>query len=66
MKLLVGLILSAWLMVGAVAADQRAYLAHGVGDCTIAATTGLTIAAGPLNYQGVNPSVNCRVPSPST
>jgi len=30
-----------------------------------AGTIAVTILAGPLNYTGVNPKVNCTVPQPS-
>jgi hypothetical protein len=28
-------------------------------------TIALTIAAGPLNYVGVNPKISCKTPQPS-
>ena len=38
-----------------------------VSDCTHAGTVAVTILAGPLNYMGVNPKVNCTatIPQPS-
>jgi hypothetical protein len=38
-----------------------------VGSCTKAGTVAVTILAGPLNYVGANPKVNCTVtlPQPS-
>jgi hypothetical protein len=54
-----------WLIIGAVAAGQRGYYSAPIGSCTTAGTTAATIFAGPLNYAGVNPKVNCTVPQPS-
>jgi hypothetical protein len=50
-----------WLIVGAVAAGQRGYFDGAVGNCTKAGTIAATVAAGPLNYAGVNPQVDCTV-----
>jgi hypothetical protein len=68
MKSLVGIIIVVWLVIGAVAAFQRGYF----GDdrevsCKTAGDTALTVLAGPLNYMGVNPKVDCKVnvPEPS-
>jgi hypothetical protein len=66
MKSLVGVIVLVWLLIGAFAAFQRGYF----GDdrdvrCKTAADTVLTVVAGPLNYVGVNPKVDCKVPEPS-
>jgi hypothetical protein len=49
-----------WLIIGAVAAGQRHYFTSSRPSCTKASTVILTIAAGPLNYVGVNPKVSCR------
>jgi hypothetical protein len=54
-----------WLVIGAVAAAQRGYFSSGDTSCASAATIALTIVAGPLNYVGVNPQVNCELPQPS-
>jgi hypothetical protein len=54
-----------WLIIGGVAAGQRGYYDGSVGSCTKASTIGVTILAGPLNYAGANPKVNCTVPQPS-
>jgi hypothetical protein len=66
MKSLLGLILVIWLVIGVLAAAQRGYF----GDdrevsCKTTGDTVLTIVAGPLNYMGVNPKVDCKVPQPS-
>jgi hypothetical protein len=57
-------ILIIWLIIGGFAAGQRGDY-KGVFDCSGAATTGLTILAGPLNYMGVNPHIDCTTPQPS-
>ena len=50
-----------WLVIGGIAAGQRGYYNGSVGSCTKAGTIAATVAAGPLNYAGVNPRVNCTV-----
>ena len=54
-----------WLIIGAVAAGQRGYYNGTISTCTKASTIAVTIAAGPLNYVGVNPKINCTAPQPS-
>ena len=54
-----------WLVIGAIAAGQRGYYSGSVGTCTKAGTIAVTILAGPLNYLGVNPKVDCSIPQPS-
>ena len=54
-----------WLIIGAVAAGQRGYYNGGDASCAKASTILVTIIAGPLNYVGANPKVNCEVPQPS-
>lgn len=54
-----------WLILGAVAANQRGYFNGPVSSCTRAGTIAITIIAGPLNYVGVNPKITCTVPQPS-
>lgn len=60
-----GVLLVIWLIIGAVAAGQRGYFNDDADSCAEASTTIVTIIAGPLNYFGVNPKVNCDVPEPS-
>jgi hypothetical protein len=59
-------ILVVWLLIGAFASYQRGYFS---GDdqvnCAELTTVLVTIVAGPLNYVGVNPTVECGVPQPS-
>jgi hypothetical protein len=54
-----------WLIIGALAAGQRGYYSGSVGTCTKAGTIAVTIIAGPLNYLGVNPKIDCSLPRPS-
>ncbi|MFK3979449.1 hypothetical protein ACI2K4_03605 [Micromonospora sp. NPDC050397] len=58
-------ILVIWLIIGAIAAGQRGYFNNDNESCAEAGTTIVTIIAGPLNYVGLNPKVNCEVPQPS-
>jgi hypothetical protein len=58
-------ILVIWLIIGAIAAGQRNYYRGPIASCTKASTIAVTILAGPLNYVGVNPKVDCRIPQPS-
>ena len=54
-----------WLIIGAIAGAQRHYYSGNIASCTKASTIVVTILAGPLNYIGVNPKVDCHVPQPS-
>ena len=64
MKLIIGVLVVVWLVVGAAAAAQRGYFGSDKDvDCKSGADTILTIVAGPLNYAGVNPKVKCPQPS---
>ncbi|MCW2681125.1 MAG: hypothetical protein JWM62_2526 [Frankiales bacterium] len=61
------LLLVIWLLIGVAAAFQRGYL-NGDVDCAKASTVAVTVVAGPLNYVGANPKVDCpdvSVPQPS-
>ncbi|WP_028652974.1 hypothetical protein [Nocardioides halotolerans] len=68
MKMLIGVLVAVWLVIGGAAAGQRGYFGNDRAvDCKTGADTGLTILAGPLNYAGVNPKVDCpAAPRPST
>lgn len=55
-----------WLIIGLVAAGQRGYLRQSDANCAEAGTIAVTVIAGPLNYVGANPKVNCHVPQPSS
>jgi hypothetical protein len=54
-----------WLLIGAFAAYQRNYFSSDAVNCAQVGTVLVTIIAGPLNYVGVNPKINCAVPQPS-
>ena len=54
-----------WLVIGAFAAYQRNYFANYPVNCAQLTTVIVTIIAGPLNYVGANPKINCTVPQPS-
>jgi hypothetical protein len=54
-----------WLIIGGFAAGQRGYYNGSIGSCTKASTMAVTIIAGPLNYAGANPKINCTAPQPS-
>lgn len=70
MRSLIGLIIIIWLVIGAIAAGQRGYFgsADDLKGCNRAASAAVTVIAGPLNYAGVDPKINCTkvdVPQPS-
>jgi len=62
-KAAAGVLWAVWLVVGMFAAGQRHYLDDALGSCDTTATVAATIAVGPLNYQGLNPSISCPQPS---
>jgi hypothetical protein len=59
------LILIVWLIIGAIAGGQRHYYNGNSASCVRLGTIAATVAAGPLNYTGVNPKINCDLPKPS-
>jgi len=66
MKGLIGILIVVWLVIGAVAAAQRGYFGDDRDvNCKTFGDTALTIVAGPLNYFGVNPKIECNTPEPS-
>jgi hypothetical protein len=68
MRNLIGIVVIVWLLIGVLAAFQRGYLTDKQDvHCRTIGDTALTIVAGPLNYLGVNPKVDCNVnpPNPS-
>jgi len=54
-----------WLVIGLIAAAQRDYFSGSDANCAKLGTIAVTIIAGPLNYVGANPKVECNVPQPS-
>ncbi|KUI27164.1 hypothetical protein AU195_22855 [Mycobacterium sp. IS-1496] len=68
MRGILGVIVLVWLLIGVVAAFQRDYFKGGEANCATTARVALTVVAGPLNYAGVNPKVDCsevQIPEPS-
>jgi hypothetical protein len=64
--LTIPVLLIVWLVIGAIAAAQRGYFSESDVNCNEAGSTIVTILAGPLNYVGVNPTVDCpEAPEPS-
>lgn len=60
------LLVVVWLVIGAFAAFQRDYFEDDNTSCAKTSTVALTVVAGPLNYVGVNPTVeDCDLPEPS-
>jgi hypothetical protein len=53
-----------WLVIGGIAAGQRGDYKDPIG-CSSAGTIAVTIIAGPLNYVGANPKINCTAEHPS-
>ena len=65
---LIGILLVIWLAIGAFAAFQRGYFDDTQSNCSEASDIALNIVAGPLNYVGLNPKVDCPAvdtPEPS-
>lgn len=67
---ILSLLLVIWLVIGAFAAYQRDYFSNAATNCAEAGSIALTVVAGPLNYAGLNPRVDCQdvevdVPEPS-
>ena len=55
-----------WLAIGVAAAVQRGYFSTSEASCSSLGSTVVTIFVGPLNYVGVNPTIECpSVPEPS-
>lgn len=54
-----------WLLIGFAAAAQRNYFAGADATCAKVGTTVITVIAGPLNYMGANPKIDCEAPQPS-
>ena len=58
-------VLVVWLVIGVLAAVQRDYFSGSDANCAKVGSTVLTVVAGPLNYVGLNPKVDCDIPQPS-
>jgi hypothetical protein len=65
MRTLIGVVVIVWLVIGVLAAFQRGYLTDKKDvSCKTFGDTALTVVAGPLNYVGVNPKIDCHVKAP--
>ncbi len=68
---ILGILVVVWLVIGAVAAAQRGYFGDDRDvSCKTIGDTALTVVAGPLNYVGLNPKIDCEelpdeLPQPS-
>lgn len=65
MRSAIGVIAIVWLLIGGVAAEQRGNFARATPTCSAVGEISLTVVAGPLNYQGLNPDMTCTLPKPS-
>ncbi|MEE2040246.1 hypothetical protein Q8791_23805 [Nocardiopsis sp. CT-R113] len=55
-----------WLLIGLVASFQRGLFSPEEASCSNLGHTVGTIFVGPLNYMGVNPTIECpALPEPS-
>jgi hypothetical protein len=61
----VAVIVVVWLLIGLAAAAQRNYFSGSGANCARVGTTLVTVVAGPLNYIGANPKIDCSAPQPS-
>ena len=61
----IAVIVVVWLVIGLAAAAQRNYFSGSSATCARVGTTLVTIVAGPLNYVGANPKIDCSAPQPS-
>ena len=59
------IVLVVWLIISAIAARQHGYYNSSDEGCAHGGTIAVTVLAGPLNYVGVNPKVQCTLPQPS-
>ena len=53
-------VLSVWLLIGALAAWQRNYYTAASANCAGMGTILVTIVFGPVNYLGGNPKLTCH------
>jgi len=62
---IITIIVVVWLLIGVAAAGQREYFSGSDATCAKVGTILVTIIAGPLNYIGANPKIDCEAPQPS-
>lgn len=68
MRTAFAILVAAWLIIGLLAAIQRGYFSTSEPSCATVGSTIVTVIAGPLNYIGANPEVECpdlQAPQPS-
>ena len=61
-KVVVAIAALVWLTIGGVAADHRGDFAYGSFSCSSVGEISLTMAAGALNFRGMDPDVSCHLP----
>jgi hypothetical protein len=60
MKMWIGTLILVWIAIGTVAGAQQGIFRNDmVLNCRTSAHIGMTMLAGPLNYFGVHPHVEC-------
>jgi hypothetical protein len=62
---IITIVVVVWLLIGLAAAGQREYFSGSDATCAKVGTILVTILAGPLNYIGANPKIDCEAPQPS-
>lgn len=65
---ILSVVIVVWLLIGVIASAQRGYFDSTKSSdvsCAELGTVLVAVAAGPLNYMGANPKVDCEVPEPS-
>jgi hypothetical protein len=62
---IITIVVVVWLLIGLAAAAQRNYFAGSDANCAKVGTVLVTLVAGPLNYLGANPRIDCQTPQPS-
>ncbi|MBE3001547.1 hypothetical protein IDM40_23050 [Nocardiopsis sp. HNM0947] len=69
LRIILSALVVLWIAIGVFAAFQRGHFDHIGTDapsCSTLGSTAGTVFIGPLNYFGVNPTVECpEVPEPS-
>ncbi|MDE3724169.1 hypothetical protein PWG71_22495 [Nocardiopsis sp. N85] len=64
-KIVLSTLVVLWLVIGVVAVFQRGLFSDNTSCSNIGYTLG-TVFVGPLNYMGVNPTIECpAMPEPS-
>ncbi|GAA0984515.1 MULTISPECIES: hypothetical protein [Nocardiopsidaceae] len=65
-KIVLSTLVVLWLLIGLIAAFQRGLFGADEASCSNLGHTVGTVFVGPLNYVGVNPTIECpELPEPS-